>query len=141
MIDQWIKNFVEVGENSLAVRDWESYGSVFAEDFKMVTSMFPEPVFGRDTRIQFVQGIYDSFPDGVVKVQHSFGSGNWGCVRVLFTGTHTGPMPGPDGNIIPPTGKSVEWPYVMIMKFEDGLVVELYEYYDQVGLLHQLGLM
>jgi hypothetical protein len=29
----------------------------------------------------------------------------------------------------------------MVMKFKDGLVSELYEYYDQVSLLTQLGLM
>jgi hypothetical protein len=29
----------------------------------------------------------------------------------------------------------------MVMKFSDGLVSELYEYYDQLALMAQLGLM
>jgi steroid delta-isomerase-like uncharacterized protein len=141
MIDEQLKRFLEVGERAIAERDWEAYGSVFAEDLLMVTPGLPGTVTGRDTRIQFVQGIVDSFPDGVVEVQRYFGKGDWVCVEVLFTGTHTGPMPGADGTVIPPTNKSVEWPYCMVMKFEDGLVSELYEYYDQLSLLIQLGVM
>lgn len=141
MIDKLIKRFIEIGESSIAVRDWETYGSVFAEDLVMVTPALPGTTTGRDTRIQFVQGIVNSFPDGVVKVQRSFGSGDWACIEVLFTGTHTGPMPGPGGTEIPPTGKSVNWPYCMVLKFKDGLVSELFEYYDQLDLMTQLGLM
>jgi predicted ester cyclase len=141
MIDEFVERFVQVGESSIAARDWEAYGSVFAEDLLMVTSALPGPTRGRDARLQFVQGIMNSFPDGVVKIQRHFSKGDWACVEVLFTGTHTGPMPGPGGTEIPPTNKPVKWPYCMVMKFKDGLVSELYEYYDQVGLLAQLGLM
>jgi steroid delta-isomerase-like uncharacterized protein len=141
MIEELVKRFVQVGESSIAARDWETYGSVFAEDLLMVTPAIPGTTRGRHTRIQFVQGIVDSFPDGVVEVQRCFGKGDWACVEVLFTGTHTGPMPGPGGTEIPPTNKAVKWPYCMVMKFKDGLVSELYEYYDQLDLMTQLGLM
>ena len=141
MIDKFIERFIEVGKNSIAVRDWKTYGSVFAEDLVMETPALPGVTTGREARIQFVQGIVDAFPDGVVKVQRSFGVGDWVCLEVLFTGTHTGPMPGADGAKIPPTGKSVSWPYCMVMKVKDGLVSELYEYYDQLSLLVQLGLI
>jgi steroid delta-isomerase-like uncharacterized protein len=141
MIDELVKRFVVEAESAIAAGDWEAYGSFFAEDLLMVTSALPGPTRGREARLQFVQGIMDSFPDGVVEVQRYFGKGDWACVEWLFTGTHTGPMPGPGGTEIPPTDKSVKWPYCMIMKFRDGLVSELYEYYDQVSLLTQLGLM
>ena len=140
-MDDLVERFVKEAEQSIAARDWEAYGSVFAEDLLMVTSALPGITRGRDARAQFVKGIIDSFPDGVVEVQRSFGKGDWACVEVLFTGTHTGPMAGPGGAEIPPTGKSVKWPYCMVMKFKDGLVSELYEYYDQLDLLTQLGLM
>jgi len=141
MIDELVKRFVEVGESSIEARDWEAYGSVFAEDVYMETSMLPEPVTGRDARVGLVKGIVAAFPDGLVEVQRYFGRGEWACVEVLFTGTHTGPMAGADGTEIPPTHKSVEWPYCMVLKFKDGLVSELYEYYDQLDLFKQLGLM
>ena len=40
-----------------------------------------------------------------------------------------------------PNNKPVKWSYCMVMKFKDELVSELYEYYDQVSLLAQLGFM
>lgn len=141
MIDELVKRFVEIGESSIGARDWEAYGSVFAEDLQMVTPALPGITTGRNARVQFVQGIVESFPDGVVEVQRYFGKGDWACVEVLFTGTHTGPMPGADGSVIPATHKSVKWPYCMVMKFEDGLVSQLFEYYDQLDLLNQLGVM
>lgn len=141
MIDERIERFNEVAERSIVARDWDAYGSAFAEDLHMVTPAIPGHTTGREARIQFVQGIMRSFPDGVVEIQRHFGRGDWACLEVLFTGTHAGPMPGPGGTEIPPTNKAVKWPYCMVMKFEDGLVSELYEYYDQVALLAQLGLM
>ena len=71
----------------------------------------------------------------------SFGKGDWACLEVLFTGTHTGPMQGADGAVIPATNKSIKTSYCMVMKFEGGLVSELNEYFDQLGWLAQLGLM
>jgi steroid delta-isomerase-like uncharacterized protein len=141
MIDELVKNYVEVGESFLEVRDWEAYGNLYAEDLIMETSMIPGVTTGREARVQLAQGIVDAFPDGVVTVKRYFGKGDWACVEVLFTGTHTGPMAGPDGTEIPPTGKSIKWPYCMVLKFKDGQVSELYEYYDQLGLMTQLGLM
>lgn len=141
MSEKLIERFVAGAERAIAARDWEDYGSYFAEDLRMVTSGLPGPTTGRAARLEFVEGIVDSFADGVVEVQRYFGQGDWACLEVLFTGTHTGPMPGPGGTEIPPTNKSVKWPYCMVMKFKDGLVSELYEYYDQVSLLTQLGLM
>jgi steroid delta-isomerase-like uncharacterized protein len=141
MIDELVERFVQVGESSIGDRDWEAYGSVFAEDLHMVTSMIPGSTTGRDARVELVKGIVAAFPDGVVEVQRYFGQGDWACVEVLFTGTHTGPILGADSTEIPPTHKSVKWPYCMVMKFKNGLVSELYEYYDQMELLKQLGLM
>jgi steroid delta-isomerase-like uncharacterized protein len=141
MIEKLIEQFIAGAERSINAGDWETYGSFFAEDLLMVTPMLPGVTRGREARIQLVQGIMAPFPDGVVEVQRSFGQGDWACLEVLFTGTHTEPMPGPGGTEIPPTNKVVKLPYCMVMKFKDGLVSELYEYYDQVSLLTQLGLM
>ena len=42
---------------------------------------------------------------------------------------------------IPPTGKKVELPHVVIMKFENGKVAHEHVWWDQASLLVQVGLM
>ena len=42
---------------------------------------------------------------------------------------------------IPPTGKQVELPHVLVMKFEDGKVAHEHLWWDQASLLVQVGLL
>ena len=141
MIEELIEQFVVGAERSINAGDWGAYGRLFAQDLLMVTPSLPGITRGRKARVQLVQGIMNPFPDGVVEVQRSFGKGDWACLEVLFSGTHTEPMPGPGGAEIPPTNKAVKLPYCIVVRFKEGLVSELYEYYDQLDLMTQLGLV
>lgn len=141
MIEQQLDRFVAEGARSINTRDWESYGRLFSQSLVMQAPGLPGPTRGRDARVKMVQGIIEAFPDGRVEVQRQFGSGNWGCLQVMFAGTNTGPLAGPGGQQIPPTNKPVRFPYCIVAKFEDGEVTELHEYFDQLDLLTQLGLM
>jgi len=140
MIEENIERYYTVGARAIKNRDWEAYASVYAEDLLMVTPSIPAPTRGRDVRVKLARGLVNAFPDARVELLRSFGAGDWACFEVQFTGTHTGPMPGPDGTEIPPTNKPVEFPYCMVVKFEGEQCSEIYEYYDQLGLLTQLGL-
>ena len=42
---------------------------------------------------------------------------------------------------VPPTGKYVELPYVVVMKFENGKIAHEHIYWDQASLLVQVGLL
>jgi carboxymethylenebutenolidase len=42
---------------------------------------------------------------------------------------------------IPPTGKKVELPHIVIMKFENGKVAHEHIWWDQASLLVQVGLL
>lgn len=42
---------------------------------------------------------------------------------------------------VPPTGKHVELPLVVVMKFEDGKIAHEHIYWDQASLLAQVGLL
>ena len=42
---------------------------------------------------------------------------------------------------VPPTGKRVELPHVVVMKFENGKVAHEHIYWDQASLLVQVGLL
>jgi hypothetical protein len=45
-----------------------------------------------------------------------------------------------DGTIIPPTGKRFEVDFCTVARWHEGQVVEENLFYDQVGMMQQLGL-
>jgi hypothetical protein len=61
------------------------------------------------------------------------------ATEVTFTGTHTGPLPTPNGPV-PPTGRRVSLRSVSILRVEAGLVASERVYLDQLELVTQLGL-
>ena len=63
------------------------------------------------------------------------------CDEWTFAGTHTRPFPLPDGTELAPTGKRVELPHVVVMKFEHGKVAHEHIWWDQASLLVQVGLL
>jgi carboxymethylenebutenolidase len=60
--------------------------------------------------------------------------------ELILTFTHDIPiesmLPG-----VPPTGRFVELPHVVVMKFEDGKIAHEHIYWDQASLLVQVGLL
>ena len=52
----------------------------------------------------------------------------------------TGPMKGPDGKDIPPTGKSFEVDFCTVAHWKDGRITEENLFYDLVGFMKELGL-
>jgi predicted ester cyclase len=87
-----------------------------------------EAVFGRalpDARAELVRAVE---ADGIVMTEG------------IFSGTHTGPLATPGGEI-PPTGNSIRLPFADVFVIRDGVIVEHNIYYDQIAFLTQLGLM
>lgn len=66
--------------------------------------------------------------------------GDWTCSVARFTGTMTGPMKGPDGKEIPPTGKSFEVDFCTVARWHDNQIVEENLFYDLDSFMHQIGL-
>ena len=69
-----------------------------------------------------------------------FASGDWTCSIARFTGTMRGPMQGPDGKEIPPTGKSFEVDFCTVARWDNGQIVEENLFYDLVTFMRQIGL-
>ena len=141
MADRNLERFVTDVGRTLAARDWDGYGQLFAEDLIMQAPGLPGPTRGREARVAMIRAFFEAFPDGRVELQRMFGEGDWGCVEAYFEGTNTGPLTGPGGRQMPPTNRRARLPYCMVVRFDGSLVGELSEYFDQVGLLAQLGLM
>jgi ketosteroid isomerase-like protein len=70
-----------------------------------------------------------------------FASGDWTCSIAHFTGTMTGPMTGPDGKQIAPTGKKFEVDFCTVARWdENGQIIEENLFYDLVSFMSQIGL-
>jgi len=52
----------------------------------------------------------------------------------------TGPMPGPDGSEIPPTGKPFAVDFFTVAKWDNDQIVEENLMYDLVTFMKQIGL-
>ena len=141
-VDQDATRYIHGGVDAINGRDWEGYGSYFADDVRMrFPGAIDGSVSGRAARIDFVKGIIRAFPDGKIAAVRAFGQGDRACCQFTFNGRHDGPLGNPDGSDTPPTGRTAAFPYCVVARFEDGLIVELDEYFDRLEMLAQLGLV
>lgn len=117
-------------------------GAFYAEDVVLEDPLSPEPTQGRETVIATAAAFRRAFPDMVWTVTRdpvvASGAIAW---EAHATGTMTGAMPGPDGDI-PATGK----PFAVDMGIFwtlglDGLITEEHAHFDATGMLAQLGLI
>jgi predicted ester cyclase len=92
---------------------------------------------------QVVEEVMRAFPD--VRVHNDpyriqFGQGDWITVIGKMTGTFTGKLVGPDGELIPPTGRSFDVSFATIGKWEGDQLVEEWVLWDSALLAQQIGL-
>ena len=102
------------------------------------------PTHGIEAHRQEALDFFGTFPDQHLDnrpYRTFFASGDWTCSIARFTGTMTGPMKGPDGKEIPPTGKSFEVDFCTVARWDDnGQIIEENLFYDLVGFMKQIGL-
>lgn len=87
------------------------------------------------------QGFLDAFPDLHFELRHKIAQGEFVVVNWVATGTHTGPLPTPRGDTLPPTNKKAAVPGSTTYQFKNGKVFRNWVHWDMVTLLSQLGLM
>jgi SnoaL-like polyketide cyclase len=69
-----------------------------------------------------------------------FGSGDWITVITHVTGTFTGKMILPDGNVIPPTGKTFDVEFAQTSKWDGDQLIEISAFWDSALQAQQIGL-
>jgi steroid delta-isomerase-like uncharacterized protein len=94
-----------------------------------------------DLKEKYFDALLAAAPDRLSSDVVLFEDGEYVVEQARYTGTHTGPLRTPDGGEIPPTGKAFEFPFVGIFRVEAGKISSINIYYDQLGLLAQLGLL
>jgi hypothetical protein len=124
---------------------WETFRKRHTEDVAVYWPGGAPPTIGRHNHDLEAIEFFKTFPD-----QHLdnrpykifFASGDNTCSVARFRGTFSGPMKGPDGKMIPPTGKKFDVEFATIARWnENGEIVEERLFYDLVGFMKQIGLM
>jgi steroid delta-isomerase-like uncharacterized protein len=88
----------------------------------------------RDVGKGFVVGLLQAFPDICYTVEDSLREGNRVVARWSATGTHTGNLFG-----MPPTNKKVKMIGITIFRIENDQIAELWDVWDQGGMMAQLN--
>lgn len=82
----------------------------------------------------FAEAIHAAFSDMKMSIDDIFGADDKVAVRWSGTMSHRG-----DGMGVPATGKTVRLSGVTIARVENGLLVEGWDNWDQLGMLEQIG--
>lgn len=87
---------------------------------------------------QFYDVWHTGFPECEIKPLTIAQDGQTGLLEAIFEGIHTGPLTAPAGTV-DATGQTVSIPFVVIHAVNDGKFTAFRLYFDQLGMLAQLG--
>jgi steroid delta-isomerase-like uncharacterized protein len=133
-----LRSIVEKFYEAFGEDDLDAAIAVFADSVQ-VTDPDLGTVEGLVALREYLDGLKVPLPDAGAIIERIFEADDTVIVEGRFTGTNTGPLEGPDGEM-PPSGRTVDLPFADFSRLEDGKIVEYRTYYDQVSLLAQLGL-
>jgi predicted ester cyclase len=85
--------------------------------------------------VEYITALRKAFPRLENTIEEQFAEGS----VVVSRGTTRAINDGPFGDL-PATGRSVELPWVIITRLEEGRVAEDWEIYDELSFLTQLGI-
>jgi steroid delta-isomerase-like uncharacterized protein len=128
---------------AIAQRSWElasQHNPDALEEVYAADLVWHEPdqeVHGLEEAKQYYSTYLSAFPDLSFTVEDVLADGDKVVSRWTGRGTHQGEIE----EFGPPTGKQIEIKGITIHRFEEGKIVEEWERYDILGLLHQLGLV
>ena len=124
--------------NLINDHDAQGIAALFAED-----GIFIDPTGkhqGRNAIVEYWESFFQAFPDMRGRDEFKAESGETAINEWTATGTHTGPLEGPQGTIAP-TGKGITIRGADAITVRDGLITSHRAYYDQMGFMIQLGLI
>jgi predicted ester cyclase len=141
-LEQYNMMLFQTADDAWNAQDVETFENRHTEDVVVYVPAAP-PQVGMDAHREFAVNSFRTFPDQRVQnrpYKAFFAGGDWVCSIARFTGTMTGPMIGPDGKEIAPTGKSFDVDFCTVGHWKNGQMTEEYLFYDVVTFMKQIGL-
>ena len=132
------RDLAEAHVRAFNERAWPRAAQIYAPDLEVA-----EPggtTRGIDDFIGHAKGFAAAFPDSRMEVTIIVESGRHAVVEGIYTGTHTGPLATPQGQV-PPTGRTLRLPICLVLEAAAGRIASNHVYYDQMTFAAQLGLL
>ncbi len=107
---------------------------LMAPDFVEHEELPPGVPSGRDGVKHMTVMLRSAFPDFRATIEDMMAEGDKVVLRMTWTGTHQGEFMG-----IPPTGRSVSFGVIDIIRIAEGKFVEHWGQMDNMALMQQLG--
>jgi steroid delta-isomerase-like uncharacterized protein len=105
-----------------------------APDFVEHEELPPGIPAGREGVKELTAVLRSTFPDFKATIDDIVAEGDKVVIRMTWTGTQKGEFMG-----VPPTGKSVSFSVIDVIRIADGKFVEHWGLMDSMGLMQQLG--
>ena len=134
------RELLDAAIGAFNARDWDGLAAQYTEDAEL-TLPGRNPVQGKAAVIEAWKSQMGAFPDAKLTVIGYLDGENSMFSEVRLQATHGGPLPMPDGNSVPPTGKSVDVKSASVVDLEGDLIKKHRLYGDNVELITQLGIM
>ncbi len=132
--EQTLRKYLE----AIDAHDLDGVRASFTEDSEIIAPGVE--LHGKEEIEGWVRVFLTAFPDLKHDVRTVIETGDACVAEVRFSGTHTGPLASPDGEIAP-TEKPFVLDYVHVSRSEDHRIGSDHVYFDQLTFLTQLGLL
>ncbi len=126
-----VKSMFEAWEKG----DFEAYKEVVAPEFVWYNPSSSTKPMSREETIEFGKMMQNAFPDVTFSIEELIAAEDRVISRFIIRGTHEGEFQG-----IPATGNKMEHSGIMIIRIENGKIVEEKEEVDRLGVMIQLGM-
>ena len=130
----------EAGVDAFNRRDTESMRGLYQSVATITNPDSPDPMSVEEMISGFNTSL-SAFPDVWVSLGTVVAEGNNVAFEMTWTGTHEGPLVMPDGSVLPPTHLTVSFSVAVMLETEDNLILRERQYYDNLGILDQLGVV
>ena len=131
------------GDDAFNSRDFAAMDAVHHPDLIAYITGNAEPLYGRAAHAGAMKAMIGIFPDAHVDNDPypiQFGTGDWITVVTRTTGTFTGEMTLPDGNVIAPTGKAFDVEFGQTSRWDGDQLVEISAFWNSALQAQQIGL-
>ena len=135
-----LDTFDDLDFNVFTGQKWDEFTHSHSEDI-LVHWPDGHTTEGLEVHLEDLKALFVYAPDTRI-LEHPIrvASGEYTAVSGVMEGTFTEPMPLPDGSSIAPTGKAFKLPMATIGRWENGVMVEEWLYWDNQTYLNQIGL-